>query len=102
MTITCTKHPKYPAPEWCPGCKAAANKAQSVAATEHGVVAEVASTAAKERARIQREAIDECHMCDDAGYVNGVVCHHDVNAALAAKKGMALIREQWKQRSTDA
>lgn len=98
MTPTCQAHPRYPKPETCAGCKAAADKAAERARIEGRAHSAQESSAARERARIRRAEIDECWMCDEDGYRNGGVCNHNTNASMAATKGMALIREQWRRR----
>ena len=93
VTPRCEAHPRYPNPRECAGCSAAA---QQVAEAQQAVGRE-ASTAARERAAVRRAAIDDCYACDNDGYLNGRVCHHNETARLAAMKGAAAARAALNQ-----
>lgn len=47
----------------------------------------------REHARLRALDIDQCHMCDDAGYYKGLPCSHDPLAAGRATAGLAEVRE---------
>ncbi len=97
VTIQCLAHPRWPRPSECAGCRAAAEKAQTQLKEERAAAAAVRHTAAVERSRIKAEAIAACWMCDESGYRNMRVCHHDETAFVAAKQGAARIRELLRQ-----
>jgi len=97
VTPRCQEHPRYPDPRKCAGCSAAANAAARKATEVQQAAGKEASTAARERAEVRRAAIDGCYACDNDGYLNGRVCHHNETARLAAAKGAAAARAALNQ-----
>lgn len=88
----CPEHINDPDPPPCGGC---ADARRAHAAWEHQLAAE-ASQQQAERARqaaaANRAAIDACPTCDHRGYVDGLLCHHDPDAADRARSGAAAAR----------
>jgi hypothetical protein len=50
------------------------------------------SKEARDRAELRAEAIDECSLCDETGYVGTVLCDHDPESAERARRGMEQVR----------
>lgn len=88
----CERHLTDPNPPPCRGCADARRTLEATAAQEAADWQRIKSEAARRRAELIQESIDECGMCDERGYFGTTVCNHDPNIVDTAKRGMAQVR----------
>jgi hypothetical protein len=88
----CLEHFDDPDPPSCGRCASARKARESWDRERVARAAEAVQVEARERAMASRLAIDACRLCDDRGYVDGAVCHHDPGNADRARRGMAMVR----------
>lgn len=92
---TCNKHPDG-TPESCGPCK----QARLSAAAWHERQREIRRTEARDRAQLRVQAICECELCDDDGYVGTTICDHDPRTAESAKRGRELVQAALRKNGT--
>jgi hypothetical protein len=90
--IRCVQHLEDASPGPCRACGDAREYHKEWDRDRRATVAEEASTKARKRAELRRLDVEQCHMCDDAGYYKGLPCSHDPLAASRATAGLAAVR----------
>lgn len=88
----CSEHPGGTT-DPCRACADHRKHRQRWDAEQPRLKAAADSERAHRAAEDRRRAVDECGLCDSAGYVGAVVCSHDPDEADRAKRGMAQVRE---------
>ena len=90
--VHCSKHIDNPTTDPCRGCGDARRERERWE-LEQATAAKVAiSVRARQRAELLAEAIDECDLCDERGYLGRVPCEHNPERPEINRRGMAQVR----------
>lgn len=90
--VHCSKHIDNPTTDPCRGCGDARRERERWE-LEQATAAKVAISArARQRAELLAEAIDECDLCDERGYLGIVPCEHNPERPEINRRGMAQVR----------
>lgn len=90
--VHCSKHIDNPTTDPCRGCGDARRERERWE-LEQTTAAKVAISArARQRAELLAEAIDECDLCDERGYLGIVPCEHNPERPEINRRGMAQVR----------
>lgn len=92
----CPKHPRgTDAP--CRACGDARRTHGEWEAAQAAAALEAKSAEARRQAEIRAQAITDCGMCDEDGYIGTRLCDHDPEADERRQRGMAEIRAQFQR-----
>lgn len=89
----CPQHIDEPTTAPCRACGDARRAREVWDRNEAHAVKLAQSSEAKRRAELIQEAIDECELCDERGYLDRSVCEHNPERAEINRRGAARVRE---------
>lgn len=89
----CPQHIDEPTTAPCRACGEARRAREVWDRNEAHAVKRAQSSEAKRRAELIQDAIDECELCDERGYLDRSVCEHNPERAEINRRGAARVRE---------